>query len=105
MKRITKRTIVLLGVVAAAVALSVGAYAYWTTSGSGTGSATTGTNTAVTVTQVGTVSALVPGGAAPSVRPWTSTVVPSVGSVREVPQALGWTTNTFHAATAKGRRH
>lgn len=44
-------------------------------------------------------------GAAPSMPSWTSTVVPSAGSVREVPQALGWTTNTFHAATAKGRRH
>lgn len=46
---------------------AAGAYAYWTTSGSGTGSATTGTNAAVTVTQVGSVTALVPGGTAQAV--------------------------------------
>jgi hypothetical protein len=43
-------------------------------------------------------------GAAPSLQPWVSSVVPSVGSVRELPQALGWTTNTYHAATVKARR-
>lgn len=46
---------------------AAGAYAYWTTSGSGTGSATTGTNTAITVTQIGTVTDLVPGGDAQAV--------------------------------------
>jgi len=47
--------------------ISVAGFAYWTTSGTGTGSATTGTNTAVTVTQVGTISALVPGGTAQAI--------------------------------------
>ena len=43
-------------------------------------------------------------GAGSNVQPWVSSVVPSVGSVRELPQALGWTTNTYHAATVKARR-
>jgi hypothetical protein len=60
-----KRVLALAAVAALAVAGI--AYAYWTTSGSGTGSATTGTNTAVTVTQVGTISGLVPGGDAQAV--------------------------------------
>ena len=62
MKRITKRTIVLLGVVAAAVAVSVGAYAYWTTSGTGTGSADTGTDVGVTVNETSASTGLYPGG-------------------------------------------
>ncbi len=43
------------------------AVAYWTTTGSGTGTATTGTGSAVSVTQVGTITGLVPGGAAQAV--------------------------------------
>jgi hypothetical protein len=49
---------------AAIIAGAGGAYAYWTTSGAGSGSASTGTNAAVAVSQVGTVTGLVPGGAA-----------------------------------------
>jgi hypothetical protein len=65
MKVFSKRTWVLFGVIAAVAALaSVGAYAYWTTSGSGTGSAATGTSQNVTVSQLGTISGLVPGGPA-----------------------------------------
>jgi hypothetical protein len=60
-----------IAIAAAAVAVvAVGggtAFAYWTTSGTGTGSATTGTNTAVTVAQVGSITALVPGGTAQAV--------------------------------------
>ena len=48
--------------VVVALAVTAGAIAYWTTTGSGTGSATTGTNQAVTISQVGTVSGLYPGG-------------------------------------------
>lgn len=43
------------------------AAAYWTTTGSGTGTATTGTGSAVSLTQVGTITGLVPGGAAQAV--------------------------------------
>jgi hypothetical protein len=66
MRKSTKITAV-LGSVALTVATAGAAYAYWTTTGGGTGSATTGTNTAVTVTQVGSVAALVPGGTAQAV--------------------------------------
>lgn len=48
----------------AVLAVAAAAFAYWTTSGSGTGSAATGTSTAVTISQVGSVAGLVPGGAA-----------------------------------------
>jgi hypothetical protein len=52
----------------AVIALAVGvAFAYWTTGGAGTGSASTGTNTAVTVSQLGSVTGLVPGGPAGAV--------------------------------------
>src|SRR5215218_7760650 len=61
----TKRALV-LGVIASLVVVA-SAIAYWTTSGSGTGTATTGTNTPVTVTQLGSVTDLVPGGAAQAV--------------------------------------
>ena len=61
MKLRSKRTFVLIGVVAVAAISALGAYAYWTTSGSGTGSATTGTDSAVTITQTSTVSGLRPG--------------------------------------------
>lgn len=44
-----------------------GAYAYWTTDGSGTGSATTGDSVAVSITQIGTVTDLVPGSTAQGV--------------------------------------
>jgi hypothetical protein len=65
--RLKKRTFVLLGVMVVAIAAAIGAYAYWTTSGSGDGTAATGTSATVTVTQVGTVSALRPGGTAQAV--------------------------------------
>lgn len=44
-----------------------GAYAYWTTGGTGTGSATTGDAVAVSITQIGTVTDLVPGSTAQGV--------------------------------------
>ena len=62
MKLRSKRTFVLIGVVAVAAISALGAYAYWTTSGSGSGSATTGTDAGVTITQLGSVTNLVPGG-------------------------------------------
>lgn len=65
MKLHSKRTIlVLVGVLAVAVFASVGAYAYWTTSGTGTGSASTGADAGVSVSQLGSISNLVPGGPA-----------------------------------------
>jgi hypothetical protein len=64
MKLRSKRTLVLVGVLAVAAISALGAYAYWTTSGSGTGSATTGSNSAVTITQTSTVSGLRPGSGA-----------------------------------------
>jgi hypothetical protein len=63
MRKFTSKRSALLAVVGV-LAISAAAIAYWTTTGSGTGSATTGTAAAVTVTQVGTITGLVPGGAA-----------------------------------------
>ena len=46
LSRFSKRTWVLVGVIAAVAAIaSVGAYAYWTTGGSGSGTASTGDTT------------------------------------------------------------
>ena len=64
MKLKSKRTFVLVGVLAVAAFSAIGAYAYWTTTGTGTGSATAGTATAVSITQTSTVSAMYPGGPA-----------------------------------------
>jgi len=49
MRKMSKRTLVLLVAVVAAVVAAVGGYAYFTTTGSGSGSATVGTSTAWTV--------------------------------------------------------
>ena len=61
--RLSKRTLVLLGVIVVAIAASVGAYAYWTATGSGNGTATVGTSTNQLYV-VGTTSggSLTPGG-------------------------------------------
>lgn len=65
MKRMSKRTWVLVGIIAVVAAVTaVGGYAYWTTGGSGTGSADTGDTVAVTVNQTSTVTDLYPGGPA-----------------------------------------
>jgi hypothetical protein len=63
----TKKKAAVFGTAAAITLLAGAAMAYWTTGGSGSGSASTGTNTAVTVSQLGSVSALVPGGPAGAV--------------------------------------
>lgn len=65
MRKIGKKKLLVAGAAVALVATGGGvAFAYWSTSGSGTGTAGTGTDSGVTVTQVGTVSGLVPGGTA-----------------------------------------
>jgi hypothetical protein len=58
----SKRGLVLLATMVVAVIVAVGATAYFTTTGSGTGSASVGTSSALTITQVGSVSNLLPGG-------------------------------------------
>jgi hypothetical protein len=67
MRRFLKRRKVMAATFVALLAITASAIAYWTTTGSGTGSATTGAGSAVTVTQVGTVTGLVPGGTAQAV--------------------------------------
>jgi hypothetical protein len=69
-RRFSKRTWVLAGVVAVIAAMaSVGAYAYWTSSGDGTGTASTGTSDAFNVTQLApSPTNLVPGGPAQDVK-------------------------------------
>lgn len=59
-----KKGIAALAAVAVVAIGAMGAYAYWTTTGSGAGSAGVGTSTPLTITQLGTVSNLVPGGTA-----------------------------------------
>ncbi|GAA0637728.1 hypothetical protein GCM10009547_47640 [Sporichthya brevicatena] len=56
-----KKAAVLVAVAAVAIAGAGGAYAYWTTSGEGSATGAAGTDTAFTITQVGTVTGLVPG--------------------------------------------
>ena len=65
--RLSKKLAIAAVSTVAAVGIATSAFAYWTTSGSGTGSASAGTNTAVTVSQVGSISAMVPGGDAQAV--------------------------------------
>ncbi len=48
-KHLTKKRVILLGIVAAAVAIGTTAFAYFTTTGSGTGSASVGSSSAVTI--------------------------------------------------------
>jgi hypothetical protein len=64
MKKFSKRTWILFGIVAVAAVAAVGGYAFWTTGGTGTGSATVGTNAAIVVKQTSTVAGLYPGGPA-----------------------------------------
>lgn len=60
--RFTKKTAAVAVVVAVvAIGGAGGAYAYWTTSGSGSATAAAGTDAGFTITQVGSVSGLVPG--------------------------------------------
>lgn len=62
MKKVSKRTGVLLAVAVAAVVASVGAYAYWTTTGSGQGAATVGTDAANVYVRGTSATTLTPGG-------------------------------------------
>jgi len=62
MKRFSKKTWVVIGIVLAIAMSAIGAFAYWTTSGSGTGSGTATSNQAVTVVQTSASSGLYPGG-------------------------------------------
>lgn len=60
--KLSKRTLVLLGVMVVAVAASIGAYAYWTTSGSGNGNATVAASNSNIVISNTTDTGLTPGG-------------------------------------------
>ncbi|MGC9974334.1 MAG: hypothetical protein ABSC36_02935 [Gaiellaceae bacterium] len=92
-KHLSKKRVVLAAIVVVALAIASGvAFAYWTSSGSGTASAAAAAGSAgVSVTQVGTVSNLVPGGTAQavdfkitngqSVKQYISSVAVSISSV------------------------
>lgn len=68
MKVFSKRTWVVLGLIAAVAALaSVGAYAYFTAAGSGTGTASVGAATGITITSDNQSADLYPGGGSVSV--------------------------------------
>jgi hypothetical protein len=67
MSRFTRRRKITAVTVLAFLVVAGAAFAYWTTTGSGTGAATTGASSAVSVAQTGTVTGLVPGGAAQAV--------------------------------------
>jgi hypothetical protein len=98
--RIT-RTRALTAIAAVAVlAVAGGAFAYFTTSGEGKGSATVGTSSAISLSQVGEVANLQPGGSAQpvdfkidnslSTKQFISTVKVSISSV-EGPNVTGAT--------------
>ena len=59
--RLTRKSKLILAGIATIAITGGSAIAYWTTGGTGTGSATVGTSTAVAVTQVGVITALIPG--------------------------------------------
>jgi hypothetical protein len=59
---VTKKRLILVGVVAVAIALAAGALAYFTSNGSGTGTATVGSATAIVLSSP-PVGNLFPGGA------------------------------------------
>lgn len=61
MKRLSKRTWILLGVVAVAAVAAIGGYAYFTATGSGTGTATVGSASNITISG-STTGNLYPGG-------------------------------------------
>jgi hypothetical protein len=66
-KKLGKRTPILVGLAAVAAIVVVGGYAYWTTGGSGTGSASVGSSSAVTIAQNGSISGLYPDGPAQNI--------------------------------------
>ena len=59
---VTKKRLILVGIVAVAIALAAGALAYFTSNGSGTGTATVGSATAIVLSSP-PVGTLFPGGA------------------------------------------
>jgi hypothetical protein len=65
MKRFMNKKVVAIGLAAGITLGAAGAaFAYFTSSGSGPGSASVGTSNTVTISQTGSVTGLVPGGAA-----------------------------------------
>ncbi len=65
MKRISKRTAILIGVIVLAAALAaVGAFAYWTAGGDGQGTASVGSDNGVDIVVTDTGAPLYPGGSA-----------------------------------------
>lgn len=62
-RRSRRRAALVLVPTVAGVFIAGTAFAYWSTTGSGTGTSATGTSQAVTVTQLGTVTGMAPGGA------------------------------------------
>lgn len=67
-KHLSKKRVVLAAIVVVALTIASGvAYAYFSSGGNNTGTAGVGTSSSLTVAQSGTVSGLVPGGAAQNV--------------------------------------
>lgn len=64
MKRFSKRTWVVIGIVLAIAMSAVGAFAYWTASGNGSGTAAVGTDSGVDIVLTNMGAALYPGGSA-----------------------------------------
>jgi hypothetical protein len=62
MKRFSKKTWVVIGIVLAIAISAIGAFAYWTASGTGQGTAAVGTDSGVTIVVTDTGAPLYPGG-------------------------------------------
>jgi hypothetical protein len=91
MRNLSKKSkTIIAGAAIAGLASAGGAYAYWTTTGHGTGGAATAGNTvvALTIEQSGTVTGLLPGGSAGSLKVKTSnsaTYSQSIGDITATP--------------------
>ncbi len=107
MLKLIKRPKLMAATVVALLVIVGVAAAYWTSSGTGVGTGTTGTGSNVTVAQVGTITGMVPGGAAqavdftvtnPKTTPqYVTSVTYSIASIQTSPgvAAVGCSTADF----------
>ena len=84
MRRLLKHHLAVIVGVGLSASVATSALAYWTTSGSGTGSASIGTLATVTITEVGRVTDLRPGGPAQPINFRVTNRLPNVQHLNAV---------------------